>query len=141
MRILRIAALFCLTVSIHAAQAADFISPTSAPATLPSACADAGALNRIVDRFAWAERTLWQRGFVIETISNPRPSGHPFAEPGLVLRDYCVAESVMTNGLVHLVYYTIEHGLGFAGVGRYVDFCVVGLDPWHVHDGDCRTVR
>ena len=47
----------------------------------------------------------------------------------------------MTNGSFYPVYYTIEHGLGFAGIGRYVDFCVPGLDPWHVHDGDCRTVQ
>jgi len=134
--------LFAFALLIQAAVAADFTFRSSAPSTvLTSACTNTGALDGIVDRFAWAERTQWHRGFVIDTISNPRPSGHPFAEPGLVERDYCMADSVMTNGNVHPVYYTIEHGLGFAGVGRYVDFCVLGLDPWHVHDGDCRTVR
>ena len=48
---------------------------------------------------------------------------------------------VMTNGDIRPVYYAVEHGAGFAGIGRYVDFCVLGLDPWHVHDGSCRTVR
>jgi hypothetical protein len=129
---------FAIAVWASPAVAADFSAPTT---VLAPTCTNAWALNRIVDRFAWAERTQWRRGFVIETISNPRPSGHPFAEPGLVLRDYCVADSVMTNGSVHPVYYTIEHGLGFAGIGSYVDFCVLGLDPWHVHDADCRTVR
>lgn len=134
--------LFALALLSPPAVAADFAFPRSVPAAvLSSACMDAGALDRIVDRFAWAERTQWHRGFVIETISNPRSSGHPFVEPGLVERDYCMANSVMTNGNVHPVYYTIEHGLGFAGIGRYVDFCVLGLDPWHVHDGYCRTVR
>jgi hypothetical protein len=139
---LRIATLIPLALSANIAAAADF-TPTvvSAPGALPSACDDSGALNRIVNRFGWAERTQWHRGFEIQTIDNPRPSGHPFAEPGLVVRDYCVADSVMTNGSFYPVYYTIEHGLGFAGIGRYVDFCVPGLDPWHVHDGDCRTVR
>ncbi len=74
-------------------------------------------------------------------IDNPRPSGHPYAEPGFVKRDYCMADSVMTNGRSYPVYYVVEHGLGFAGIGRNIDFCVPGLDPWHVHDGDCRTVR
>ena len=35
----------------------------------------------------------------------------------------------------------LEFGQGFATIGNYVDFCVVGLDPWHVHDEACRTVR
>ena len=113
----------------------------SAPPAGDLACASADALARIQRIFAWAERTLWHRGFVMESIDNPRPSGHPYAEPGLVKRDYCVADSVMTDGSAHPVYYAIEHGLGFVGIGSDVDFCVPGLDPWHVHDGDCRTVR
>jgi hypothetical protein len=139
---LRIAILIPLVLAANMAVAADpstFV--VSAPPVLATACDDSGALNRIVGRFGWAERTQWRRGFNIQSIDNPRPSGHRFAEPGLVRRDYCVADSVMTNGSFYPVYYTIEHGLGFAGLGRYVDFCVPGLDPWHVHDGDCRTVR
>jgi hypothetical protein len=139
---LRIATLIPLALSANLAVAADF-TPTvvSAPADVPSVCDDSGALDRIVSRFGWAERNQWQRGFEIQTIDNPRPSGHPYAEPGLVHRDYCVADTVMTNGSFYPVYYTIEHGLGFAGIGRSVDFCVLGLDPWHIHDGFCRTVR
>ena len=139
MRFLRPSILFAIALSASPVFAADYVS--AAATALDSACTNAATLKRILDRFAWAERTQWHRGFVIETINNPRPSGHRFAEPGLVLRDYCVADSVMTDGNVHPVYYAIEHGLGFAGVGRHVDFCVLGLDPWHVHDGDCRTVR
>jgi hypothetical protein len=105
------------------------------------ACGATGALGRIKSRFAWAERNTWHRGFTIATIGNARPSGHPFAEPGLVKRDYCRADAVMTDGSAYPVFYVVEHGMGFAGLGRYVDFCVLGLDPWHVHDGDCRTVR
>jgi hypothetical protein len=108
---------------------------------IAGACADPWVLGRIQGRFAWAEHYNWRRGFVMQAIENPRPSGHPYAEPGLIARDYCMADAVMTNGDVRTVYYAIEHGVGFAGVGRYVDFCVLGLDPWHVHDGSCRTVR
>jgi hypothetical protein len=138
---LRISMLIPLALSANMAVAAD---PSTFVVSAPgyaTACDDAGALDRIVGRFGWAERTQWHRGFEIQSIDNPRPSGHPFAEPGLVQRDYCMADSVMTNGSFYPVYYTIEHGLGFVGIGRYVDFCVPGLDPWHVHDGDCRTVR
>ena len=47
----------------------------------------------------------------------------------------------MTDGSAYAVFYTIEYGLGFVGLGTGVDFCVPELDPWHVHDGYCRTVR
>ena len=111
------------------------------PAEFGGACAKAGVLGDIRARFAWAERRTWRRGFAMEAIENPRPSGHPYAEPGLIVRDYCMADAIMTNGEIRTVYFAIEHGVGFAGIGRYVDFCVFGLDPWHVHDGACRTVR
>jgi hypothetical protein len=125
------------------AQAADAPGYTmdSAVTGMSTACADRYVLNRIKSRFAWAERNTWHRGFVMDSLENPRPSGHPYAEPGLIARDFCVAEAVMTNGDLRTVYYAVEHGVGFAGIGHYVDFCVLGLDPWHVHDGACRTVR
>jgi hypothetical protein len=122
------------------ASAADIMVPPASGAYV-NVCADSGVLARIASRFAWAERNTWHRGFVMQSIENPRPSGHPYYEPGLVARDYCVAEAVLTNGDIRPVYYAIEYGLGFAGLGRNVDFCVLGLDPWHVHDGSCRTVR
>jgi hypothetical protein len=138
---LRLAFLIPLALSTNAALAADLGVVVAEPAAALSTCDDSYALNRIAGRFGWAERTQWHRGFEIQTIDNPRPSGHRYTEPGLVHRDYCVADTVMTDGSFYPVYYTIEHGLGFAGVGRSVDFCVLGLDPWHVYDGACRTVR
>ena len=110
-------------------------------AAIETACSADRVLGHIRGRFAGAERRTWQRGFVMERLENARPNVHPYAEPGIIRRDYCVADAVMTNGAVHTVYYAIEHGLGFAGIGRYVDFCVHGLDPWRVHDASCRTVR
>lgn len=114
---------------------------TADPAYGGGPCADRWVLGEIRERFAYAERRTWHRGYVMASLENPRPSGHPYAEPGLIVRDYCMADALMTNGDIRTVYYAIEYGAGFAGVGRYVDFCVLGLDPWHVHDGACRTVR
>ena len=104
-------------------------------------CADAHVLGRIADRFAWAEQNTWHRGFVIASLTNARPGDHPFFEPGLIKRNYCVADAAMTDGTTRPVFYAIEYGVGFASLGNYVDFCVLGLDPWHVHDEACRTVR
>ena len=140
MRPFPFAAMLFIALAGGPVSAADFTS--TAIVTAPeSECASARALSRIKHIFAWADRNQWHRGFVISEIGNPRPSGHPYAEPGLVKREYCVADSVMTDGTAWPVYYVVEHGLGFAGLGSDIDFCVPGLDPWHIHDGDCRTVR
>jgi len=143
MSAIRSLAALALLLGLGTAQAADFGALMTTPAAMSAdnPCDGAGVLGHIKGRFAWAERNTWHRGFVMAEIGNARPSGHPFAEPGFVKRDYCQADSVMTNGMPYAVFYVIEHGLGFAGLGRDIDFCVLGLDPWHIHDGDCRTVR
>jgi hypothetical protein len=140
MRPFTFAAMLFIGFASGPVSAADFGSP--AIVTAPeSECTSGNALARIKHSFAKADRVQWHRGFVISQIGNPRPSGHPYAEPGLVKRDYCMADSVMTDGTAWPVYYVVEHGLGFVGLGSDIDFCLPGLDPWHIHDGDCRTVR
>jgi hypothetical protein len=142
MRCRRLVAAFVVLAGTGLAEAADLPGPFLVPGPLEAnACADAKVLGRIVERFAWAERNTWHRGFIMASLENPRPSQHPFHEPGLIKRDYCMADSIMTNGEARTVYFAIEHGVGFASIGNYVDFCVLGLDPWRVHDGACRTVQ
>jgi hypothetical protein len=113
----------------------------NAPIRAADPCSDPVVLERIMDRFAWAETKTWRRGFIMAFLGNARASGHPFHEPGLIDRRYCVADSVMTDRSSRTVFYAIEMGQGFASIGNYVDFCVLGLEPWHVHDEACRTVR
>lgn len=140
-------------VALAAALGAALIASSTQAADLPTRfqvpeaieadnpCADPDVLRRMADRFAWAERKTWHRGFVMASIENGRTGEHSFFEPGIVHREYCRADSLMTNGRRHAVYYTIEFGQGFASIGNYVDFCVVGLDPWRIHDEACRAVR
>jgi hypothetical protein len=104
-------------------------------------CGDPHVIGRIVERFAWADRHTFHTGVVIDTLANGRFSGHPYPEPGIIHRSYCTADAAMTDGTGRAVFYAIEYGQGFASIGNYVDFCVVGEDPWHVHDEACRTVR
>ena len=139
----RLLAICAILASAGTAHAADMPGPIfiNAPIVTNNPCADPTVLSHIADRFAWAERNTWQRGYVMASLENGRPSGHPFTEPGLIHREYCMADSTMTNGDRHTVYFAIEFGVGFASIGNYVDFCVLGLDPWRVHDGACRTVQ
>src|SRR3712207_5154991 len=139
----RVLVAFGMTLAAAGAQAADLPGRIvmNEPIQTNFPCADPGVLRHIADRFAWAERNTWHRGFLIASLENARFSGHPYFEPGIVHREYWAADSVMTNGSSHTVYYAIEFGVGFASLGNYIDFCVLGLDPWHVHDEACRTVR
>jgi hypothetical protein len=143
MTIRSLLAMIAILAATGACQAADMPGPIfiNAPIVTNNPCADPTVRSRIVERFARAERNTWQRGFVMASLANGRLSGHPFAEPGIIHREYCMADAAMTNGAMHTVYFAIEFGVGFASIGNYVDFCVLGLDPWRVHDADCRTVK
>jgi hypothetical protein len=104
-------------------------------------CGDRHVLARIMERFAWAEQNTWRRGFEMASLLNPRLRHTDLDGPSLISRVYCQADAQMTNQLQHTVYYAIEAEMGFASVGNGIDFCVLGLDPWYVHDDACRTVR
>lgn len=143
MTIRRLLAILAVLTSAGSGHAADMPGPIAinAPITTGNPCADPTVRSRIMERFAWAERNTWQRGFVMASLENGRLSGHPYAEPGIIHREYCMADAAMTDGTWRTVYYAIEFGVGFASIGNYVDFCVLGLDPWRVHDAGCRTVQ
>jgi len=106
------------------------------------ACANKRVLRQIVDRFAWAENETWHHGFVIARIEEPRLryTIEP-QELGTIPHRHCVARAVMTDGRAYTLYYTTEEEMGFASIGDGVSFCLLGLDPWRVHDAFCRTVR
>ena len=107
----------------------------------PDPCHDRGILQNIMERFWWAERHTWHRGFYIAQIEYPQLSENVFNGPSLIPHRHCVAHAVMTNGVVYNVFYSIEDEMGFASVGDKVFFCIPDLDPWRVHGADCSTVR
>ncbi len=138
-----LALVVALPTLLGAAKAADLPGPIEIrqPIVTNNPCADPTVRKRIMERFAWAERNTWHRGFEIASLANGRVGEHPFFEPGIIHREYCTADATMTNGRAHQVFFTIEFGQGLASIGNYVDFCVLGLDPWRVHNEGCRTVR
>ena len=143
MSLLRIFAAVAVLLSAGQSWAADLPSRIviRQPIVTNNPCADPNVRKRIAERFAWAERNTWRRGFVIASLENGRLGEHLFFEPGIIHREYCMADARMTDGTARTVYFTIEFGQGLASIGNYVDFCVLGLDPWRVHDEACRTVR
>jgi len=143
MRLLLFAIPICLTAAITPAHAAD---PGAGDATAEigadvRACADARMLARITERFAWAERNTWQRGYQIAAIEGPRLRYAVFYGPSMIRHRHCRADALMTNGDRRTLFYRISAGMGLASIGNGIDFCLAGLDPWRVHGAACRSLR
>lgn len=106
-------------------------------------CADRRFLARITDRFRYQVRhvphlpdvaiTDFQR--IRATVFEPRAERNPIA------RQYCEADVVLSDGYTRNIWYLIEGGMGFAGIGDNVEFCVDGFDRWYVYNGRCRVLR
>lgn len=120
------------------------LAPTTVAAgdrNYPSRCNDQSILNRITGNFAWAERTQWHRGFVIDKILSPQLRYQVNNGPTTIRHDRCQAQALMTNGRTRRVYYTVERRQGFASIGDKVSYCIIGLDPWRIYGAACSTVR
>lgn len=96
---------------------------------------------RIVRDFNWAERNTWNRGFVLERLSDAHEHRTIQFEGSSVSRRYCMAKAHFSNGHHRTVYFMISDIGGFVGRNWDVTHCVLGLDPWRNHDGNCRTMR
>ena len=107
-------------------------------------CGQASVLNRIVNRFAYQVRHVPGLPQVsIQNFSDVRMTHYdPSREPDMaaVARHYCKATAHLSDGVQRPVWYVVEDGMGFVGIGNNVEFCVAGFDRWHVYNGYCRTL-
>ena len=104
-------------------------------------CDAANVYYRIKDRFNWAENKTFHYGVEIDRLSHGHQRGLVTFGPYPIPRRYCQATAWLTNGRRHKVYYRIEEGMGLAGTGYKVEFCLPGYDRWRVYDGNCRVLR
>ncbi len=65
----------------------------------------------------------------------------PAQEDSPIGRRYCGAKVLLSDGQDRDIWYLIEEGQGFAGIGNNVEFCVSGFDRWYVYNGRCRILR
>ncbi len=96
----------------------------------------------VASRFSQNMRSFLDRdlsiahfGDIRETRLEPRDDTHR------VERRYCETRVTTTDGRQRELWYLIEGTFGFAGLGSSVEFCVSGLDPWHVYGAHCRSLR
>ena len=57
----------------------------------------------------------------------------------LVPRRYCVGRALFSDGVEREVKYNLFENGGFLGIGRGVEYCVVGLDREHAYSPDCQA--
>lgn len=105
-------------------------------------CGEQKILDYMARRFVWTDEHVLQRGLRIEDITHAHENKYrPANDTHLVGRRYCHATAWMNDGSKRTMWYLIEEGMGFAGVRDNVEFCISGLDPWHVYGAWCRSVR
>ena len=127
-------------VAISSPTKAGLLEPHLQFKTFPQ-CHDAKVLNKIVERFNWAEENTWHRGFYLHDIERVRERIVQSTRISQIPRRYCRAHARLTNGKHPTLYYLIEGGQGFAGNSFNVEFCLGGYDRWNEYDGSCRVLR
>ncbi|MCK3775313.1 hypothetical protein MZK49_01060 [Ensifer sesbaniae] len=124
------------------ASAADYIGSGQVQSYDAGVCSEASVLGFITSRFEYRAANYLHADLSIAEIRNMGQDRHEFRdETHLVEREYCFATAVMTDGQQRSLYYLIERPWGFAGVGRNIEFCVGGLDPWYVYGAHCASLR
>jgi len=106
------------------------------------ACDAPQVLSFIQKRFVWTDQNLLKRGLAIDSIErvhrNRSRVGHEYWS---IPRLYCHGTAHMNDGHKRQIWWLIEGGMGFAGIGDNLEFCISGLDPLKVHGAWCRSVR
>jgi hypothetical protein len=86
------------------------------------------------------------KNFLIDIINPTLAYERKRDETHNVGRKFCHAKVRMTNGSRHEIremWYILETPWGLGGTPKLagLEFCIAGLDPWHVYGKDCSTIR
>jgi hypothetical protein len=115
--------------------------PQFRPFQLFPACDEAGVLSEIFERQRYGERFAYRHGEILKQVDLITEEVIEAFGPAPILRRFCFAQASMSTGRQRKMYYMIEKGMGLAGTGYKVEFCITGLDTWGVYDGNCRVLR
>ncbi len=120
-----------------------FASPARAfsGGTFPS-CDAPQVIDYIQKRFVWTDRHVIKRGLAINSITHTHRNRVSYGDQyWSIPRLYCHGTAHMNDGKERTIWWLIEGGMGFAGLGDNLEFCISGLDPFKVHGAWCRSVR
>ena len=134
------AASLAATLAPMTAQAAD---PLGSYAVNDDVCANSAVRSTIKHRFRYQVTHVPQLADVdiVDFYGAYQTRYYPATENSPIARRYCRATARLSDGRDRTVWYLIEYGQGFAGIGDNVEFCVSGFDRWNVYDSHCRVLR
>jgi hypothetical protein len=109
----------------------------------PRACEDPHIVAKIVDRFRHQAFNVHHLpGLRISELRDIHEHRYlPYREDWPIARRYCGGTVDLSDGRSRTIWYLIEDGMGLAGMGDNVEFCVSGFDRWMVYNGRCRVLR
>ncbi|HTO30217.1 MAG TPA: hypothetical protein VL202_03400 [Pararhizobium sp.] len=113
-----------------------------AGATPGIACGNADVLGFIRSNFHYKAENYLRSDITIADVFDIRQKRLELRdETRPVEREYCRATVLTSDGRKRPLWYLIERGWGFAGFGSNIEYCLSGLDPWHVHGAQCASLR
>ncbi len=135
--------MLCATAVFLSAFSTFTVQPANAFWTGPYAsCESPAVLRAISHKFRIADRNVLHLGLAIDQVYDIHQNSYtPATDEMLIARRYCHGKVAMSDGRARTIWYLIENTQGFAGVGRNVEYCISGLDPWHINGADCDSVR
>ena len=100
-----------------------------------------GALKTKVD--ATYRNYIGPRLFLVEVINPVQTYERKRDAVHKVKRKFCHATARLTDGTKRDMWYLLETPGGLAGAPKTanLEFCILGLDRWHVYGKDCSTIR
>jgi hypothetical protein len=129
-----------LTSIAEPAKAGDYLN--SGAERISDACSNPRVLGFITSNFGYKAANYLRTDIAIAEIRDMRQKRLELRdETHPVEREYCRATAITTDGEKRALWYLIERGFGFAGVGSNIEFCLSGLDPWYVHGAQCASLR
>lgn len=129
-------------LSVFAAFLLSFLGAVQASATETPTCDQPGVIQAVSSRFERNNREFLGKDLAIAQIGRIKQSVHVAPKKSSeVERRFCRAKITTTDGRKRDLWYLIEGGMGFVGLGHSVEFCTVGLDPWFVYGAYCKSVR
>lgn len=124
---LSLAAFLPLTVATQAVAATPYCEEVAGTVS--------GRFAQNMRNFLDLDLSIAEFGVIHQSRLEPRDATHR------VERRYCRAKVITTDGARRQLWYLIESNWGYAGIGSSVEFCVSGLDPWHVYGAHCKSLR
>ncbi|MDI9846852.1 hypothetical protein QM467_02130 [Rhodoblastus sp. 17X3] len=103
-------------------------------------CDDWITLQEIAARLHDAEAFGFNSPLQITGFTAIRETGFRSNGPDLVPRRFCAARAMFNDQRERTLKYNLIERGGFAGIGRGVEWCVIGLDRYHAYSPNCEGV-